>query len=967
MTNIRHMSLKHYLFILLFSLLITGCNNEDDGLLGGATELPGEIAELVVSPKNSVLPVGLSQPLKAEVLLANNQVVDVTKRDEITWVSSNEEIAIVDSDGVVTGRAQGEVVITASGESNGEIFSDTAIVEVTAATVTSLVVTPTTDTTPVGLSKPFKAMANLSDGTTTIDVTNDPAISWSSSDSTIATVSNTDGSKGEAKGEAVGTVTITASGEANGQSFSDTATLEVTAATVTSLVVTPTTDTTPVGLSKPFKAMANLSDGTTTIDVTNDPAISWSSSDSTIATVSNTDGSKGEAKGEAVGTVTITASGEANGQSFSDTATLEVTAATVTSLVVTPTTDTTPVGLSKPFKAMANLSDGTTTIDVTNDPAISWSSSDSTIATVSNTDGSKGEAKGEAVGTVTITASGEANGQSFSDTATLEVTAATVTSLVVTPTTDTTPVGLSKPFKAMANLSDGTTTIDVTNDPAISWSSSDSTIATVSNTDGSKGEAKGEAVGTVTITASGEANGQSFSDTATLEVTAATVTSLVVTPTTDTTPVGLSKPFKAMANLSDGTTTIDVTNDPAISWSSSDSTIATVSNTDGSKGEAKGEAVGTVTITASGEANGQSFSDTATLEVVDADFYVSGFFEYGAQLSVNLAGVDRDDVTITWMMDLDNANGINENVQQIPENQGGSGDSLNYTIGTYQYSIENLGLIDLNTNGVIDDDDWKESNLKSSGVLPAQFFIGKDIKVCVEAKSNTNAENLIGPEPICKWVSEFTHINGVRCEDSTSCVSGGIIANNQGDIRIEPIRVLELVEGFVRSRIISIYEIPEPLRSKVNMETWNGIDWAKIPVGGSDSLGLDNNETKQVAVDVCKLQGGFLPIADSGFLNDLEDFGNEASSQVSLAEILSFSAIFTGNVSEADFVYNGPISGQYSNDFVSASVQGTEDRYPGVTFDVWVDTSNLDPGVAIGNVVPVAAPSTSAISCARAL
>ncbi|HAS6480874.1 TPA: hypothetical protein GRR64_25550, partial [Vibrio parahaemolyticus] len=59
-------------------------------------------------------------------------------------------------------------------------------------------------------------------------------------------------------------------------------------------------------------------------------------------------------------------------------------------------------------------------------------------------------------------------------------------------------------------------------------------IATITTSQGSSGNgiAKGVSLGTTTITASGLANGVEFSDSVTLEVTDAVVSSLVVTPTT---------------------------------------------------------------------------------------------------------------------------------------------------------------------------------------------------------------------------------------------------------------------------------------------------------------------------------------------------------------------------------------------------------------------------------------------------
>ncbi|MNQ58240.1 Bacterial Ig-like domain (group 2) [compost metagenome] len=408
--------------------------------------------------------------------------------------------------------------------------------------IVSLQVTPAQGHIPVGFEQQFTAEATMSDGTVK-DVTADARLSWSSGDAAIATIDNAD-RKGLAKGIKAGTVTITASGvAADGKTVSATAQLEVTDAHVSELQVTPSTATVAAGLEQAFIATAILSDGSA-LDVTTFTGLSWSSSAPTIATIDNVD-RKGVATGVTPGTVTITASGAANGTPFSATAELTVSDAHVTALQVTPATISVPAGLEQQFTATAFLSDGTSQ-DVTTFAGLSWSSSDTSIATINNTD-KKGLATGMTVGITTITASGTANGTPFSATAQLTVTNATVTSLQVTPATATVPVGFEQQFVAQATMSDGTVH-DVTTDARLSWSSSAPAIATISSTGTSdKGLATGVAVGTTTITASGSVNGTSFSATAELTVTDTSMASLQVTPANAAISVGLDQQFIATA------------------------------------------------------------------------------------------------------------------------------------------------------------------------------------------------------------------------------------------------------------------------------------------------------------------------------------------------------------------------------------------------------------------------------------
>ncbi|HBC3521123.1 Ig-like domain-containing protein [Vibrio campbellii] len=579
------------------------------------------VTNIVVTPVNTSVPVGLEKAFTADAVMTDGTTQNVT--EEATWTTADPGTALVSDTAGTKGIAEGRAVsatpveITAAITIDGTDFSASGHLTVTDAVITGFAIEPNTASVPKGLVQNFLAKATLSDGDI-VDVTEHANVSWTSSDTAIASISNSTGTKGQATGEAVGVATIAATATVAGNTWQDTATLSVTNAIVSSIQVTPANDTTPVGLTKPFTATATFSDNSTR-DITADSTLSWSTDNTSIATISNTVGNKGVAKGEAIGSVTITATDTSGPSAVQGTATLDVTEAVITALQVSPPTATVPNGLTQQYTATAILSDNSTQ-DVTTDPAISWTTNNTAVASISNNAADKGTAKGESVGgPVTITATGSVGGQTLQATATITVTNAVVSRLQVTPTTETTPVGLSKSFIARAFFSDNTS-LDVTDNAAVNWSSSDTNIATITTGQASgNGVAKGEAPGVVTIKASGSSNGSDFEGQATLTVTAAEVASMVVTPASDTTPIGLSKPFTATVTLTDGTP-INVTDDPAISWSSSDPTIATIEtgNTSGGNGVATGVNLGTVTITAQGTANGTTFTETAQLTVTNA-------------------------------------------------------------------------------------------------------------------------------------------------------------------------------------------------------------------------------------------------------------------------------------------------------------------------------------------------------------
>ena len=479
--------------------------------------------------------------------------------------------------------------------------------------IIELNVEPRQSSVPIGFSQQMQAYATLDSGKV-IEVTQDEAITWNTSDANIATISNSDNTKGLVTARQEGVVTIIASGSANGRTFEASATLTVTNAIVNQLLVKSETSSLPVGFEQQYRAEAILSNNQV-LDVTQNSAISWQSSDTNIATVSNSASTKGQVTARAVGEVVITASGTANGQVFQASAIFNVSNAVVTELNVEPTTQSLPVGLEQQYSAKVKLSDNRV-LDVTQDSAINWRVSDTNVASVNNNMAEKGLVKALQVGEVIVTASGVANGQDFEASAILSVTDAVVTELIVEPVINTLPVGLEQQYLAQVILSNNQV-LDVTQDSAISWSTSDSNIAIVSNSAGTRGLVTALNEGSVTVTVSGSANGQVFNASANLMVTDAVVTQLLVEPSNSALPVGLEQQYIAKVVLSDKQV-LDVTQDTAISWQSSDSSIASISNDTGVKGLLEAFKQGVVTITASGIANGQRFDASTTLTVTDA-------------------------------------------------------------------------------------------------------------------------------------------------------------------------------------------------------------------------------------------------------------------------------------------------------------------------------------------------------------
>ena len=459
---------KRMFFILTIGLLLSACS-------GSSIHLTAKNATLVsigVTPANPNLPQGLTRQFTATGTYSDSSTQDLTA--QVAWGSSNTGVATIDSAGLATSVAAGTPTITAT---LGLVSGNTTLT-VTNATLSSIAVTPTNPSIANGTTRQFTATGTYSDFTTQ-DLTTQ--VTWSSSNNTVATISNAGGSQGLATSVAAGgPITITATlGLVSGNT-----TLTVTAATLTSIAVTPTNPSIAKGTTQQFTATGTFSDSTTQ-DLTTQ--VTWSSSATGVATISNAGGSQGLASSVAVGSTTITATlGLVSGNT-----TLTVTAATLSTIAVTPANPSLPLGLTRQFTATGTFSDSTTQ-DLTTQ--VTWSSSSPGVATISNASGSKGLATSVAAGTTIITATlGSVSGNT-----TLTVNAVTLVSITVTPANPTLTKGTTQQFTATGTYSDFSTQNLTT---SVTWSSSKSAVVSISNAGGSKGLAKAKRIGTATIRA----------------------------------------------------------------------------------------------------------------------------------------------------------------------------------------------------------------------------------------------------------------------------------------------------------------------------------------------------------------------------------------------------------------------------------------------------------------------------------
>ena len=538
------------------------------GKMYGSTSLNVTAATLVVidlTPTNASLANGLSGRFIATGVYTDNSVHDITA--SVTWASSVNSVASISnapgSNGMTTTTGPGSTIISAS---LGAVSASTTLT-VTSATLVSIEVTPTNPSVANGLSETLQATGVYTDHSTH-DLTS--SVTWSSSVAGVASVSNTPGSNGLATTATPGSTTITAMLGATSGSTN----LTVTAATLVSLGVTPANPTIAKGLKSQFIAIGTYTDNSTQILTAQ---VDWSSSDPTVATVSNALGYDGFGVGLNPGSVTITAT--LAGASASTI--LTVTPATLVSIGVTPANPSIANGLSSQFAATGVYTDNSTQ-DLT--ASVAWTSSDPTVVSISNASASHGLATGVSPGSVAITA---ASG-SVSGSTNLTVTPAALVSIALIPANPSIANGTQQQFAATGTYTD-TSTHDLT--AVVTWSASDTTVATISNASGSNGLATSVGQGSVTITATlGTIAGATG-----LTVTPAALVSIAVIPANASIANGTGQQFAATGTYTDNSTQPLTT---AVNWSSSDTTVASISNASGSNGLASSTGQGAATISA---------------------------------------------------------------------------------------------------------------------------------------------------------------------------------------------------------------------------------------------------------------------------------------------------------------------------------------------------------------------------------
>ena len=528
--------------------------------------LSNVLTSLSVTPSNPSIDAGATQQFRAIGTYQDGTTADLSS--QVTWASSNPAALSVDENGNAIAVSSGSGSITVSAQSGGATGAVSfTILPAGTATLSSIAVTPANGSVAAGTTSQLTATGTYSDGSTR-NLTN--TVAWSSSNASVATVSST----GVASGVVAGMVTIQAQfGSVTGQ-----APLTVTTATLSSVAVSPTTSTISVGNTQQFTLTGTFTDGSMQ-NVTS--AASWTSSAPSTASIS----SAGLARGASVGSVQFTGTYGGRGAT---TGVVQVTAASLVSVAVSPNSAQIADGATQQFTLTGTYSDGTTS-DLS--ASATWTSSAPGTATIG---AMTGLATGVTTGGVQFTAT--YNGQSAT-TGTVQITPAALVSIAITPTMAQIAKGTSQQFVATGTYSDGSTS-NISS--SVTWGSSNGSAVSINAT----GLATGVGVGSTQITASFSGQSASVSG---IQGTPATLVSLSFNPPNPSVAAGTDTQVAVIGTYSDGSTQ-NLSSAAGTTYSSSSPSTATVS----SSGVVTGVGVGSSTITVTAGGMTSSFAVNVT-------------------------------------------------------------------------------------------------------------------------------------------------------------------------------------------------------------------------------------------------------------------------------------------------------------------------------------------------------------------
>jgi hypothetical protein len=579
-----------------------------------------------------------------------------TKLNNVTFSTSDAELATVTSTGVVNFLQDGSVIISASTQG----FSDTISLAIDDPSASSIAFGSNETSIAEGNTLNLSVIIDLNNNSQTQDI---KGVTFTSSASDIATVSDT----GTVTAIMEGTATFTATlGD-----LSATTTVNVTPAVLTAINIQVGNATVPLGINSTISAMGTFSDGSTSSILPE-----FTVNETSIATV-ETNGGFFTVSSQAAGSTSISAFLDGI---TSNVVNFVVTDAQLESISISTANISIPEGTTLSVNVIGNFTDNTTQTVISPELSID----NTATASFSLNDDGTITLRGNAIGTFTLTATNE----NQSITQSFTVTDAIVNAVNFNAAEIRQPVGQSQTVQLIATFSNNTTA-PVTE--SVMFSVSDTNIATVVGVANGLATVKGHEAGETKLTA--EHSGLSA------QIPVTIIEAVVVGISSDnrdvSIPAGMSLELRIAASLSDGTTLNaldevmwEIQGESDAILSSSNTNIATItSNTE---------------QTVSVVATYLGFTETFTVTFTDAiavtvDITAPEIYEGDTDVSVSalatLTNGEIQDVSTMGVWQSDNTDVLTVNSDTATVNASTSGDAV------LSFSLQNStisGLLNVN-------------------------------------------------------------------------------------------------------------------------------------------------------------------------------------------------------------------------------------------------------------------------------